>query len=176
MRPLETEYKGWTIRVITRSTGRAWSALVEVWAPGKSGDKAAEPVPYNATSQNEQVVDPHPEVLVEVAGTIVPPRVAAGLRVMEPVRVEETPAAEPRERRALGRRDVRPAVAGRGVPDVGVLRGDVEVAADDQRLRRMTRLAEPAREPLVPHELGRVERRADHAAVGRVDRHDAHRS
>ena len=54
MRPLETEYKDWTVRVITRSTGRAWSALVEVWAPGTSGDKAAQLVPYNATSQNEK--------------------------------------------------------------------------------------------------------------------------
>jgi len=54
VRPLETEYKDWTIRVITRSTGRAWSALVEVWVAGKSGDKAAELVPYNATSQSEK--------------------------------------------------------------------------------------------------------------------------
>jgi hypothetical protein len=54
VRPLETEYKDWTIRVITHSTGRAWSALVEVWPPGKSGDKSAELVPYNATSQNEK--------------------------------------------------------------------------------------------------------------------------
>jgi len=54
VRPLETEYKDWTIRVITRSTGRAWSALVEVWAAGKSGDKAAELVPYHATSQSEK--------------------------------------------------------------------------------------------------------------------------
>ena len=54
MRPLETEYKGWTIRVITRSTGRAWSALVEAWPAGKSGDDNAELVPYNATSQNEK--------------------------------------------------------------------------------------------------------------------------
>ena len=54
MKPLETEYKGWTIRVTTRSTGRAWSALVETWPPGKSGDKNAELVPYNATSQNEK--------------------------------------------------------------------------------------------------------------------------
>jgi hypothetical protein len=54
VRPLETEYKDWTVRVITRSTGRAWSALVEVWAPGTSGDKAAQLVPYNATSQNEK--------------------------------------------------------------------------------------------------------------------------
>lgn len=54
MRPLETEYKGWTIRVITRSTGRAWSALVEAWPAGKSDDKNAELVPYNATSQSEK--------------------------------------------------------------------------------------------------------------------------
>jgi hypothetical protein len=54
MRPLETEYKDWTIRVITRSTGRAWSALVEVWPPGKSGDDNAELVSYNATSQSEK--------------------------------------------------------------------------------------------------------------------------
>jgi len=54
VRPLETEYKDWTIRVITRSTGRAWSALVEVWVAGKSGGKAAELVPYNATSQSEK--------------------------------------------------------------------------------------------------------------------------
>jgi hypothetical protein len=54
MRPLETEHKEWTIRVITRSTGRAWSALVEVWAPGKSGQKDAQLVSYHATSQNEK--------------------------------------------------------------------------------------------------------------------------
>jgi hypothetical protein len=54
VRPLETEYRDWQIRVITRSTGRAWSALVEVWAPGKSGDKEAQLVPYNATSQSEK--------------------------------------------------------------------------------------------------------------------------
>jgi hypothetical protein len=54
MRPLETEYKEWTIRITTRSTGRAWSALVEVWPPGKSGDANAQLVPYNATSQGEK--------------------------------------------------------------------------------------------------------------------------
>src|SRR5262250_627990 len=35
---------------------------------------------------HEQVVDPHPEVLVEVAGAVVPPRVAPRLAMMEPVR------------------------------------------------------------------------------------------
>ena len=54
MRPLETAYKDWTIRVITRPTGRGYSALVEVWAPGKSGQKDAQLVPYNTTSQSEK--------------------------------------------------------------------------------------------------------------------------
>jgi hypothetical protein len=54
MKPLETEYNGWTIRVITRSTGRAWSALVEVWAPGTSDPKDARLVPFNVTSQSEK--------------------------------------------------------------------------------------------------------------------------
>jgi hypothetical protein len=54
MRPLETEYKDWTIRVTTRTTGRAWSALVEVWAPGQDEKKEGQLVPYNATSQSEK--------------------------------------------------------------------------------------------------------------------------
>jgi hypothetical protein len=54
MRPLETEYKDWTIRVTTRATGRAWSALVEVWAPGQPEDAEGQLVPFNATSQSEK--------------------------------------------------------------------------------------------------------------------------
>lgn len=54
MRPLESEYKEWTIRVTTRPTGRAWSALVEVWAPGESDEKEGQLVPYNGTAQNEK--------------------------------------------------------------------------------------------------------------------------
>jgi hypothetical protein len=54
MRPLETEYKHWRILVTTRPTGRAWSALVEVWAPGEAEKKEGQLVPYNATSQNEK--------------------------------------------------------------------------------------------------------------------------
>ena len=42
MRPLETEYKDWRIVVTTRPTGRGWSALVEVWAPGDDGKAAQE--------------------------------------------------------------------------------------------------------------------------------------
>lgn len=54
MKPLQTEYREWTIRVVTRPTGRAWSALVEVWAPGEQGPESAHLVPHNATSQNEK--------------------------------------------------------------------------------------------------------------------------
>ena len=55
MRPLETEHQGWKIRVIARPVGRAWSALVEVWAPGSAD--AAEPrlVPFNATLSSEKL-------------------------------------------------------------------------------------------------------------------------
>ena len=54
MRPLETEYKDWRILVTTRPTGRGWSALVEVWAPGQDPEKEAQLVPFNATSQSEK--------------------------------------------------------------------------------------------------------------------------
>jgi hypothetical protein len=54
MRPLEAEYKDWTIRVTTRPTGRAWSALVEVWAPGQSDKEEGQLVVYNGTAQTEK--------------------------------------------------------------------------------------------------------------------------
>jgi hypothetical protein len=54
MRPLETEYKDWRILVTTRPTGRAGSALVEVWAPGQEDKKEGQLVPYNTTSQSEK--------------------------------------------------------------------------------------------------------------------------
>ena len=54
MRPLDTDYKAWRSRVTTRPTGRAWSALVEVWAPGQDDKKEGQLVPYNGTSQNEK--------------------------------------------------------------------------------------------------------------------------
>lgn len=54
MRPLETEYKDWRILVTTRPTGRGWSALVEVWAPGEDQKKEGQLVPFNATLQSEK--------------------------------------------------------------------------------------------------------------------------
>jgi len=40
------------------------------------------------------MIDAHPEVLVEVAGAIVPPGVAARLRMAKSIRVDQPPAAE----------------------------------------------------------------------------------
>jgi len=54
MRPLETEQAGWKVRVIAHPVGRAWSALVEVWAPGSAEDAEARVVPFNATLPSEK--------------------------------------------------------------------------------------------------------------------------
>src|SRR5688572_16655052 len=43
----------------------------------------------------QQVVDAHAKVLMEVAGTVVPPRVPSRLGMAQPVGVEESPAAQP---------------------------------------------------------------------------------
>ncbi len=55
MRPLETEHDGWQIRVIARPVGRAWSALVEVWATGSAASAEARIVPFNATLSSEKL-------------------------------------------------------------------------------------------------------------------------
>src|SRR5262249_5488113 len=81
---------------------------------------------------------------------------------------------EPAERRALGVRDVSPPVTGGGVPHVVVGGSDVEVAAEHEGLLGIRGVGQPAGEPLEPRELGQIERRADDAAVRRVEAHDAH--
>jgi hypothetical protein len=54
MRPLETEHIGWKIRVAAHPVGRAWSALVEVWAPGAADGAEAQLVPFNETVGSEK--------------------------------------------------------------------------------------------------------------------------
>ena len=54
MRPLETEHRGWKVRVIAHSVGRAWSALVEVWPPGSTEAGEARVVPFSATVSSEK--------------------------------------------------------------------------------------------------------------------------
>jgi hypothetical protein len=64
-------------------------------------------------------------------------------------------------------------VTGGRIPDVLVRRCDVEIAADQQGLRHIARLAEPPREPLVPGELRLIEGRVHHAPVRRIHAHHA---
>src|SRR5207249_6703200 len=108
------------------------------------------------------------EVVVEVAGPVVRPREAAGFRVGRAVAVDEARLEEPLEGGPFRWRNVGPAVSGLGVPYVGVRGRDVEVAADDQ-VRGVAPLCQPAGEPLVPGQLAGEERRANHAAVRRVE-------
>ena len=54
MRPLETEHKGWRIRVIAHPVGRAWSALVEVWEPEAAETAEARIVPFHQTLPSEK--------------------------------------------------------------------------------------------------------------------------
>ncbi len=119
---------------------------------------------------HEQVVDAHPVVLVEIAGPVVPPRVAAGLRPDGAVGIDEAPFEQRAERLAFARRNVGRAVDRRFVPHVGRRRRHVEVAADDERLVGRRRFAEPPQEPLVPRELARVERRVDDPSIRCVQR------
>src|SRR5262245_19950224 len=51
---------------------------------------------------DEQMIDPHAEVLVKVPRPIIPPRVAVGIIMAEPVGVDQSPGAELAEGLALG--------------------------------------------------------------------------
>ena len=53
---------------------------------------------------HQQVVDAHAEVLVEVAGTVIPPGVATQLGMMKAIGVHQPPGAQPPERLPLRRR------------------------------------------------------------------------
>ena len=83
------------------------------------------------------------------------------LGLAQAIDVDQTPRAELGERAALGLRDVRPAVAGFGIPHVGVGRRDVVVAAERHGLARVPRFGEPAGKPFVPHQLRLIERRVE---------------
>ncbi len=72
-----------------------------------------------------------PEVLVEVAGAVVPPGVLHGLRVDAAVGVDEAAVEQAAEARPLVLGHVRGEE--RRVVDVEVGRRDVEVAADGER-------------------------------------------
>ena len=54
MRPLETEHRGWTIRVTTRAVGPRWCALVEVSAPDAPDGDAPQVVPFSQMLSSEK--------------------------------------------------------------------------------------------------------------------------
>src|SRR6185437_3427055 len=101
---------------------------------------------------------PHPEVLVEVARPVVPPREPTRLLVTKPIGVHQTRPLERAERRALRLGDMGSAVDGGLVPDVLRRRGHVEVATQNDRLADVELPLDPPREPLEPRQLADVER------------------
>ena len=92
----------------------------------------------------------------------------------QPVGVNESPAAKACERLPLRLGDVRSTMAGAGVPHIDVFGRHIEVAAEHDRRVGIDRFVEPSREPVEPHKLGLVERRADYTAVRGVHADEAH--
>src|SRR5437016_2701602 len=122
----------------------------------------------------QDVVDPEPPVPVKRAGPVVPPRVETSLLgPVDPERVGQPPGEERAEGAPLGlaRHDVTAPLL--GIPDVAILGRDIEVAADDDVLAGVDLALQEGQEPAVPAELVGVPGRAQLAAVGRVDVHDA---
>ncbi len=117
----------------------------------------------------EHEVDPHPAVLVEHAGPVVPVGEHALVGPAIAHDVVEPELLDGRQRRTLGLRDVGLADVRVGIEDVLVRRRDVHVAAHDRRLG-------PGREHVAqrgqPGELVAVVVRVRGAAVRHVDRDD----
>src|SRR2546426_10051654 len=71
---------------------------------------------------------------VEGAGAVVPPGEETALLTVKPERVTEPPCDELTKRRTLGVAEHDLSAPLLRVPDVAILRGDVEVAAEHHRL------------------------------------------
>ena len=114
-------------------------------------------------------VDPHPEVLVEHPGPVVPvgEDALAGPAVADDVVQAER--LQLGQSRSLGRRDVRLPDVGVGIEDVVVGGRDVHVAAHDRRLGACGDRVAQRRQP---GELVLVVLGARDAPVGHVDRDD----
>src|SRR5215475_11644836 len=96
--------------------------------------------------RDEQVIDAHAEILVEVAGSVIPPGVSVGFRMAQPVRVDETGADKSAKRLPFPFRYMRAAVAGLRIPYIDVLRRHVQITAHDDRNAGSHRLLQPLRE------------------------------
>src|SRR5689334_18827215 len=87
-------------------------------------------------ARRQQLIDPHSEVLVEVPRAVIPPGIAPGLGMLRTVDIFEPPLTEPAPGLALARRDVGRSAEHVRIPDVDVLRRDVEIPAEYERLGR----------------------------------------
>src|SRR2546427_1915739 len=83
--------------------------------------------------RQQDVVDSEPPAAVEGAGAVVPPGEETALLTVKPERVTEPPCDELTKRRTLGVAEHDLAAPLLRVPDVAILRGDVEVAAEHHR-------------------------------------------
>src|SRR5256885_12276080 len=122
--------------------------------------------------RQQDVVDPEPPAGVEGAGAVVPPGEETALLTVRPERVTEPPCDELTKRRTLGVAEHDLAAPLLRVPDVAILRGDVEVAAEHHRLVGLGGSLEEGAEAAIPVELVRVLVRADLLAVRPVNAHD----
>src|SRR5207249_4474294 len=122
--------------------------------------------------RQQDVVDPEPPAAVKSTGAVIPPGEETALLAVEPERVTEPPGDEIAEGRALRVAEHDLAAPLLRVPDVAVLGGDVEVAAQDERLVGLGGGFEEGAEAAIPVELVGVLVRADLLAVRPVDAHD----
>src|SRR5436190_15693449 len=100
------------------------------------------------------MVDPHAEILVKVACPIIPPCISSGLRVMEAVGIVQALAAEKSEGFALGFGNMCPPMACADIPNIDILRRDIEVAAKHKWSAGVGTLVEPTRQAIEPQQLG----------------------
>ena len=130
--------------------------------------RAAEP------GGDQQEVDAHALPLVEGAAAVVPPAEDPAVGVELGEHVDQPPVHHRGQRLALGGAHVGEALEGRRVPDVGVTRRHVEVAAHRHVVGRVARLGQVVAQPGQPGQLDLEVLAVQAPPVGHVDRVDPH--
>src|SRR3569832_1348971 len=105
------------------------------------------------------MVDAHADIFVEIAGTVVPPRVPSWFRMMHSVRIDESGARQPRKSLPLALGHVRTTMTGLGVPHIDILGRHVEITADNGRCIGCDGMSDPARQLVEPQEFRFIKRR-----------------
>src|SRR6516165_9578877 len=99
------------------------------------------------------MVDAHAEILVEVAGTIVPPRISIGFGMAQAVRIAQAGPAKSSKRFPLRFRHMRPTMTCLRIPDVNVLRRNIEVASNHNGHTGASCFLQPLSEAAKPDKL-----------------------